>query len=139
MATKSDATSVSDPDAPAPTPDPSAARVTSRHAVENAAAESLAAEQAAAAQARADAQAADDKKALAAAAAAAKAAATPQKVEKGGVLLRYLGSSDVFEDAATGLRFVAGGTPHDVPEDVALRLERQTGRYEQFERVSAGD
>jgi membrane protein involved in colicin uptake len=139
MATKPNATSVSDPDAPALAPDPSADRVTSRHAVENAAAESLAAEQAASAQARADAQVADDKKALAAAAAAAKAAATPEKVDKGGVLLRYLGSSDVFEDADTGLRFVAGGTPHDVPEDVALRLERQTGRYEQFERVSAGD
>lgn len=139
MATQPNATTVSDPEAPALAPDPSADRVATRHAVENAATDALKAEQAAAEKARANAQAASDAKALDAAAKAAKVAATPEKVENGGVLLRYLGSSDVFEDAATGLRFVAGGTPHDVPEDVALRLERQTGRYEQFERVSAGE
>ena len=139
MATTPNATTVSDPEAPAPVADDSKDRVASRHAVVNAAREDLATAQAEAEAERAKAQAADDAAAQRAAAAAAKAAATPEKVEKGGVLLRYLGSSDVYEDAATGLRFVAGGTPHDVPEDVATRLEQSTGRYEQFERVSAGE
>lgn len=67
------------------------------------------------------------------------AAETPRRASasKKGVSLRYLGTSHVFEDYVTGLRFVAGGDPIDVDPDVATRLETTSGDYDRFERVSA--
>lgn len=134
-----DTTKLSAPDAPAP--DLRTEReesLASRAAVERKVQAAVAAENKAASDKRASAQVAEGLKAAKAEEAAAKKEATSQKSGKGGVLLRYLGTSDVFEDGKTGLRFIAGGTPHEVEPEDATRLE-SFSRTEQFERERAGD
>lgn len=135
-----DTRKLSAPDAPKHSEDAEAnARVTSRAEVHNAALEKIEAEKVKAANRLIAAQAAEAERAAKAEVAAAKKAATPTKQGKGGELIRYCGSSDVYEDGPTGLRFVANGTPHDVEPDVADRLLNHSGPFEKFERASAGE